>query len=111
VISVLLGKQTFTTTRVNLILNMLLLGGIGHQSFCYRNFLFDRMFFIYQKILMLSLILSCPYEKPVDIWAIGCIACELANGRPLFPGTVKFHYRISFLERWTLMDYRTIKIM
>ena len=29
---------------------------------------------------------SCPYEKPVDIWAIGCIACELANGRPLFPG-------------------------
>ena len=28
---------------------MLLRGGIGHQSFCYRNFLFDWMCFIYKK--------------------------------------------------------------
>ncbi len=24
--------------------------------------------------------------KPVDIWAVGCIAAELASGKPLFAG-------------------------
>ncbi|CAF1036110.1 unnamed protein product [Brachionus calyciflorus] len=33
-----------------------------------------------------ELILFCPYGKPVDIWAIGCIACECSNSRALFPG-------------------------
>jgi serine/threonine protein kinase len=26
------------------------------------------------------------YSTPVDIWSIGCIFAELANGRPLFMG-------------------------
>lgn len=27
-----------------------------------------------------------PYGKAVDIWSIGCILGELADGQPLFPG-------------------------
>lgn len=27
------------------------------------------------------------YSTPVDIWSIGCIFAEMANGRPLFAGT------------------------
>ncbi len=34
-----------------------------------------------------ELLLFCPYSKPVDIWAIGCIACEMSNGRPIFAGS------------------------
>ena len=26
------------------------------------------------------------YSTPVDIWSIGCIFCEMASSRPLFPG-------------------------
>ncbi|EGR27207.1 protein kinase domain protein [Ichthyophthirius multifiliis] len=26
------------------------------------------------------------YGKPVDMWAVGCIMCELTDGQPLFPG-------------------------
>lgn len=26
------------------------------------------------------------YSTPVDVWSIGCIFVEMANGRPLFPG-------------------------
>merc|ERR1712113_1081901 len=29
------------------------------------------------------------YGKPVDIWAVGCILCELIGRRPIFPGS---HY-------------------
>jgi len=32
------------------------------------------------------LIWRCPYGKPVDIWAIGCMVCEMTIGRPLFEG-------------------------
>lgn len=27
------------------------------------------------------------YSTPVDIWSVGCIFAEMANGRPLFAGT------------------------
>ena len=27
------------------------------------------------------------YSTPVDVWSIGCIFAEMANGRPLFAGT------------------------
>jgi cyclin-dependent kinase len=30
---------------------------------------------------------SRKYSTPVDIWSIGCIFAEMANGRPLFTGT------------------------
>jgi len=30
---------------------------------------------------------SRKYSTPVDIWSIGCIFAEMANGRPLFPGS------------------------
>jgi len=26
------------------------------------------------------------YGKGVDLWAIGCLLCELTDGNPLFPG-------------------------
>lgn len=26
------------------------------------------------------------YNYSIDIWALGCIVCELSNGQPLFPG-------------------------
>ena len=26
------------------------------------------------------------YSKPVDIWSVGCMLCELSNGKPIFPG-------------------------
>jgi cyclin-dependent kinase len=30
---------------------------------------------------------SRKYSTPVDVWSIGCIFAEMANGRPLFAGT------------------------
>ncbi|XP_028417617.1 cyclin-dependent kinase-like 5 isoform X2 [Dendronephthya gigantea] len=33
-----------------------------------------------------ELLLGGSYGKPVDIWAIGCILGELADGQPVFPG-------------------------
>ncbi|XP_052794894.1 cyclin-dependent kinase-like 5 isoform X15 [Mya arenaria] len=33
-----------------------------------------------------ELLLGAPYGKAVDIWSIGCILGELADGQPLFPG-------------------------
>mmetsp|Transcript_5085 Transcript_5085/g.19057 ORF Transcript_5085/g.19057 Transcript_5085/m.19057 type:complete len:1202 (-) Transcript_5085:2161-5766(-) len=34
-----------------------------------------------------ELLVNAEYGKPVDIWAIGCIMGEIADGKPLFPGT------------------------
>ncbi|KAH0573588.1 Mitogen-activated protein kinase [Spironucleus salmonicida] len=35
-----------------------------------------------------ELLLGSPaYDKPVDIWALGCILGEMISGRPLFPGS------------------------
>ena len=33
-----------------------------------------------------ELLLNMLYEKPVDIWAVGCIMGELIDSQPLFPG-------------------------
>jgi cyclin-dependent kinase len=33
------------------------------------------------------LMASRKYSTPVDIWSVGCIFAEMANGRPLFAGT------------------------
>lgn len=29
---------------------------------------------------------STKYSTPVDVWSVGCIAAEMLNSRPLFPG-------------------------
>jgi serine/threonine protein kinase len=34
----------------------------------------------------LGFIWRCPYGKAVDIWAIGCIVCEMTSGRPIYEG-------------------------
>ena len=31
-------------------------------------------------------LISCSYGKPVDIWAIGCLICEMTSGRPVYEG-------------------------
>jgi hypothetical protein len=28
----------------------------------------------------------CFFDRPVDVWAIGCIMAEIIDGQPLFPG-------------------------
>ncbi|XP_078517497.1 cyclin-dependent kinase 17-like isoform X2 [Lissotriton helveticus] len=30
---------------------------------------------------------STEYSTPIDMWGVGCIFCEMATGRPLFPGS------------------------
>jgi serine/threonine protein kinase len=36
------------------------------------------------------LVRSQKYDKSIDIWALGCIACELTIGTPLFPGKTNY---------------------
>lgn len=31
---------------------------------------------------------SHTYDKPVDMWSIGCIIWEMLTGNPLFPGII-----------------------
>ncbi|CAK4081387.1 unnamed protein product [Aphanomyces euteiches] len=38
-----------------------------------------------------EVLLTCSYDKPMDVWAIGCILAELIGRRPLFPGTDFLH--------------------
>ena len=38
-----------------------------------------------------ELLLTDKYGKPSDLWAIGCIMCELIDGDPIFPGDNIFH--------------------
>jgi serine/threonine protein kinase len=26
------------------------------------------------------------YNKPIDLWSVGCILAEMIDGKPLFPG-------------------------
>ncbi len=33
-----------------------------------------------------ELLVGAPYRTEVDIWAYGCILCEMLDGMPLFPG-------------------------
>jgi cyclin-dependent kinase-like len=32
------------------------------------------------------LLVGGEYGKEIDMWAVGCIMCELIDGNPLFPG-------------------------
>ncbi|KAG1671136.1 hypothetical protein FOA52_005388 [Chlamydomonas sp. UWO 241] len=33
-----------------------------------------------------EILVGAPYGSSVDVWAIGCLLCEMITGRPLFPG-------------------------
>jgi len=33
-----------------------------------------------------ELLLGIPYNKTVDLWAVGCIMGEMLDGQPMFPG-------------------------
>ena len=30
---------------------------------------------------------GAPYTGAIDVWSVGCVACELCTGEPIFPGT------------------------
>lgn len=30
---------------------------------------------------------GAPYTTAIDVWSVGCVACELRTGEPIFPGT------------------------
>lgn len=32
-----------------------------------------------------EIVMGLPYDCAVDMWSFGCILCELATGRPIFP--------------------------
>ena len=34
-----------------------------------------------------ELLVGADYGSPIDIWAVGCILCELTDTQPLFPGS------------------------
>jgi len=34
-----------------------------------------------------EILVGAPYGSSVDVWAIGCLLCEMCTGRPLFPGS------------------------
>ncbi|KAF0682963.1 Aste57867_24976 [Aphanomyces stellatus] len=38
-----------------------------------------------------EVLLTAAYDKPMDVWAIGCMLAELIGRRPLFPGTDFLH--------------------
>jgi dual specificity tyrosine-phosphorylation-regulated kinase 2/3/4 len=40
------------------------------------------------------------YDAAVDMWSLGCILCELATGRPIFPAN----------DENDLMDYFRVRI-
>jgi hypothetical protein len=44
---------------------------------------FNQAYYLYTEGFFLSLHSS---ERPIDIWAVGCIMAELIDGRPIFPG-------------------------
>ena len=37
-----------------------------------------------------ELLVGSSYEKPVDVWSVGCMFGELIDGAPLYPGSDDF---------------------
>ncbi|OQR91469.1 mitogen-activated protein kinase, partial [Achlya hypogyna] len=45
-----------------------------------------------------EVLLTSAYDKPMDVWAIGCILAEMIGRRPLFPGSDFLHQLKIILE-------------
>ena len=42
--------------------------------------------YYYIIVILWSTLLYSNYIRAVDVWAIGCVFCEMIAGEPLFPG-------------------------
>ena len=47
-----------------------------------------------------EIVMGLNYDQAVDMWSFGCILCELATGRPIFPAS----------DENDLMDYIRVRI-
>jgi dual specificity tyrosine-phosphorylation-regulated kinase 2/3/4 len=58
---------------------------IDFGSSCYEN---ERVYTYIQSRFYRSpeVILGTEYARPIDMWSLGCILCELYTGYPIFPG-------------------------
>jgi serine/threonine protein kinase len=45
-----------------------------------------------------EVILGLKYSHEIDMWSLGCILCELATGKPLFPGENEHNQLLLFME-------------
>jgi dual specificity tyrosine-phosphorylation-regulated kinase 2/3/4 len=45
-----------------------------------------------------EVILGLKYSTEIDMWSLGCILCELATGKALFPGENEHNQLLLFME-------------